>query len=749
MNKVITKFAKLSGLSMLTLAFAFGCKADIINPDDGHTDGNEGTIPLPSITAHITPMTPGDGETKITTTPDGKVSWDANDQLTAYVVDAGYKEDNRVTWSQHKFLYTTSENECQKNVFKPSIDPQDPEMPMLSEGKSYDWYIMSPYGKNLGNPIAAGNNPGFVEFPDKLTIDVDHLTAHLTKYDYMAATSLNVPVDQAPAFELEHKATLMKFTFVNEDASNMTIDDITFSVPEDTYIAGKFRMDFNKGVGLVPNNGRWDKKSIATVSFTQNGEKAALSLQSGASVDIFVTMPPFTLKTGSAFTIQTTTSVGNLTRTTTAASDIEFKAGTINTADVKLKATHVESIVFDPAAIQMQKGEQKSILPTFTPANADNKSLLWETSDASVVTVDEAGMLTAVGSGVAVIKATTVDGGKTAECTVTVVKLNKTHLVMKQGTTETLEILNLDPAAGTVTWTTSNEAVATVAAGTVNAVATGFAEIKATVGTLTFTAGVTVCAKDVNPIVVMYKETPIHLIQVNSGTFDMGSTTAGENASPVHKVTLDSYLIGQFEVTQELWTEVMGTNPSSNKENALFPAENMKWDEIQTFLQKLSSATGLTFSLPTEAQWEFAARGGNNSKNYIYSGSNNIADVAWNQTTSPKVGYYQYSQIVGQKMANELGIYDMSGNVREFCSDWYAAYAGGALINPTGPTSGSKVVVRGGCFDKADAECTVSFRYSENTSYGYSKRNGFRVVVTNYIPVTTPDWNPGNNGWFK
>ena len=182
---------------MLTLAFAFGCKADIINPDDGHTDGNEGTIPLPSITAHITPMTPGDGETKITTTPDGKVSWDANDQLTAYVVDAGYKEDNRVTWSQHKFLYTTSENECQKNVFKPSIDPQDPEMPMLSEGKSYDWYIMSPYGKNLGNPIAAGNNPGFVEFPDKLTIDVDHLTAHLTKYDYMAATSLNVPVDQA------------------------------------------------------------------------------------------------------------------------------------------------------------------------------------------------------------------------------------------------------------------------------------------------------------------------------------------------------------------------------------------------------------------------------------------------------------------------------------------------------------------------------------------------------------------------
>ncbi len=155
---------------------------------------------------------------------------------------------------------------------------------------------------------------------------------------------------------------------------------------------------------------------------------------------------------------------------------------------------------------------------------------------------------------------------------------------------------------------------------------------------------------------------------------------------PAHSVTLGDYYIGKFEVTQELWEAVMGSNPSYFKGSNL-PVEQVSWDDCQTFIRKLNSLTGKNFRLPTEAEWEYTARGGNRSKGYKYSGSNNISDVAWyweNSGDRVLSGEWDYDKIknnncrthpVGMKSPNELGIYDMSGNVYEWCQDWYGSYS--------------------------------------------------------------------------
>lgn len=167
---------------------------------------------------------------------------------------------------------------------------------------------------------------------------------------------------------------------------------------------------------------------------------------------------------------------------------------------------------------------------------------------------------------------------------------------------------------------------------------------------------------------------------------------ATEFEKPVHKVTLNDYYIGQTEVTQALWQTVMGTNPSNFKGDNL-PVENVSWDDCQEFIEKLNARTGRTFRLPTEAQWEYAARGGNNSHNYKYSGSNYPDDVAWYEGIS-----VEKTHIVATKQANELGIYDMNGNVSEWCSDWYDGdyYKNSDTDNPRGAYTGDRRVNRGG-----------------------------------------------------
>ena len=215
------------------------------------------------------------------------------------------------------------------------------------------------------------------------------------------------------------------------------------------------------------------------------------------------------------------------------------------------------------------------------------------------------------------------------------------------------------------------------------------------------------------------------MVPVEVGTFQMGSTTGYSDEKPVHTVTLSSYYIGQTEVTQALWKAVMGSNPSNFKGDNL-PVENISWNDCQKFITKLNQLTGKTFRLPTEAEWEFAARGGNRSQGYQYSGSNTLGDVAW---------YYDNSSgkthPVAQKQANELGIYDMSGNVLEWCQDWYGSYSSSAQSNPTGPTSESYRVRRGGSWRYYAGGCRPAYRNDDIRHPGISGDDlGLRLVLS-------------------
>ena len=217
------------------------------------------------------------------------------------------------------------------------------------------------------------------------------------------------------------------------------------------------------------------------------------------------------------------------------------------------------------------------------------------------------------------------------------------------------------------------------------------------------------------------------MIYVKGGTFTMGCTNeqGGDcdgDEKPTHSVTLSDYYIGKFEVTQELWKAVMGKNPSNWKGDKL-PVESVSWNDVQKFITKLNQMTGVNFRLPTEAEWEYAARGGNKSRGYKYSGSNNIGDVAWYADNSGDKTHQ-----VGTKTPNELGIYDMSGNVLEWCQDWYGSYSSGSQTNPTGASTGSHRVLRGGSWSVSAGYCRVSIRSNKYPNIrAYSR--GFRLVL--------------------
>ena len=179
------------------------------------------------------------------------------------------------------------------------------------------------------------------------------------------------------------------------------------------------------------------------------------------------------------------------------------------------------------------------------------------------------------------------------------------------------------------------------------------------------------------------------MVKVDGGTFNMGGTN-NPDESPVHQVTLSTFNIGQTEVTQELWDAVMGSNPSQHVGSNL-PVEYVSWNECQEFITKLNAMTGRNFRLPTEAEWEYAARGGANSQGYNYSGSNTLDDVAWYYGNSDNTPHE-----VATKAPNELGIYDMSGNAWEWCLDWYGDYSASAQTNPLGPDTGTERILRGG-----------------------------------------------------
>ncbi len=209
-----------------------------------------------------------------------------------------------------------------------------------------------------------------------------------------------------------------------------------------------------------------------------------------------------------------------------------------------------------------------------------------------------------------------------------------------------------------------------------------------------------------------------NMVRVEGGTFTMGATSeqgsdAQSDEKPAHQVTLSSFSIGKYEVTQEEWEAVMGSNPSNFK-GAKRPVEKVDWHDCQDFIRKLNALTGKHFRLPTEAEWEYAARGGNRSQGYKYAGGNTIGSVAWYKDNSGKE-----THSVGQKQSNELGLYDMAGNVWEWCQDWYNSsyYVKSPLTNPVNNTSASRRVLRGGGWSLSARYCRVSLRASGTPVY--------------------------------
>ena len=227
------------------------------------------------------------------------------------------------------------------------------------------------------------------------------------------------------------------------------------------------------------------------------------------------------------------------------------------------------------------------------------------------------------------------------------------------------------------------------------------------------------------------------MIWVEGGTFCMGATSEQGNDAygdeePVHSVTLSGYYIGKTEVTQALWESVMCSNPSTIQDNDL-PVENVSWDDCQEFIRKLNSLTGQNFRLPTEAEWEFACRGGNNSRGYKYSGGNDIDNVAWNTDNSGRKTWLRgisgrRVHHVATKLPNELGIYDMSGNVFEWCSDWYGDYSIHAQTNPKGSDDGVYRVLRGGSWGINARSCRSSYRSGGSPSFR-SSYLGLRLAL--------------------
>jgi formylglycine-generating enzyme required for sulfatase activity len=248
----------------------------------------------------------------------------------------------------------------------------------------------------------------------------------------------------------------------------------------------------------------------------------------------------------------------------------------------------------------------------------------------------------------------------------------------------------------------------------------------------------------------MRQDFGIEMVFVQGGTFMMGSPDDDEDAydweKPQHKVIISQpFYLDKYPVTQKQWEAVMGSNPSFFKGNNL-PVEQVSWDDAQEFIRRLNEQTGRQYRLPTEAEWEYAARGGNRSKGYKYSGGDHADDVAWYYENSGdhalKDSEWNADTVlctleannnkthpVGTKAANELGLHDMSGNVFEWVADWYGDYPEGKAIDPTGPESGSARVVRGGSWrNKALlARSAYRIRYVPGSRLGH---DGFRLAAS-------------------
>jgi len=302
---------------------------------------------------------------------------------------------------------------------------------------------------------------------------------------------------------------------------------------------------------------------------------------------------------------------------------------------------------------------------------------------------------------------------------VTHVTISPITLTLAVGETATLTATVHPPEAinKNVSWATNNEEVVTIENGSLVAITEGVAIITVTTEDGNHTAHCTV--------IVIHPGESV-MVMVESGTFTMGCSD-NENPMhtvyerPVHEVTVNAFKIAKYQVTQKQWKAIMGDNPSYFKGDYL-PVENVSWHDVQTFIGKLNEATGKKYRLPTEAEWEFAARGGNKSLGYKYCGNNELDLAGWYTFNSENM-----THPIGEKTPNELGIYDMSGNVWEWCSDWASEYSNQPQTNPQGPETGTCKVVRGGSYGADYLKCRVSFRSAINPDESCNE-TGFRIV---------------------
>jgi uncharacterized protein YjdB len=468
---------------------------------------------------------------------------------------------------------------------------------------------------------------------------------------------------------------------------------------------------------------------------------ATVSPSNATNKDVSWSSNNTAVATVSSTGVVTAVSAGNATITVTT-SGYGYKAY----CDVTVNATNVPvtGVTLNKSSTALTVGTSETLTPTVAPSNATNQNVTWTTSNSSITTVTN-GVVTGAAVGSATITATTVDGGKTAACVVTVnaanvlvtgVTLNKSSTALTVGTSETLTAI-IVPSNATnksIIWSSSNSNVASVSVnGTVTAISKGTVTI--TVTTMDGNISAT-CAVIVNSS----ESVPSNFVYIEGGKFIMGSPSDEPNRyyeeGPQHQVTVSAFYMGKYEVTQAEYESVMGTNPSYYKGSNL-PVGYVSWYDAVEYCNRLSQREGLTlvyqgsgdnitcnwsangYRLPTEAEWEYACRAGTTTA--YNTGSTISTNTGWyssnsNGTTHP----------VGQKTPNAWGLYDMHGNVWEWCWDRYGYYSSVAQTNPRGPVSGSWRVIRGGSLS-CDERLLLRSAFRTYSNFG-NFDNGFRVV---------------------
>ncbi|MBQ7690156.1 MAG: SUMF1/EgtB/PvdO family nonheme iron enzyme [Muribaculaceae bacterium] len=368
----------------------------------------------------------------------------------------------------------------------------------------------------------------------------------------------------------------------------------------------------------------------------------------------------------------------------------------------------IQAITLNQASLTLDIASTSELTAVFTPSESVVNRTIWTSSNPAVATIEsigsDKGRVHALTPGSAIITATTTDGSNlSASCLVTVTNVPLGD-VNGDGCTDVEDlnilinvVLDLIHEPGTVTRCDLN------GSGNVDV-----EDLNQLVNAILFGDDTPPAPTSITTYTV--NGATFRMIHVDGGTFSMGATAEQGDTDPwpdelpAHEVTLSGFAIGQTEVTQALWQAVMGSNPSTHV-GADKPVENVSWNNCQEFLARLSVLTGHQFRLLTEAEWEYAARGGNKSQGRKYAGSDNICEVAWyvgNSGDAPRP--------VSTKVANELGLFDMSGNVSEWCSDYANSYTSAPQTNPTGPESGTNRQWRGGNWRTTARYCRVSNR---------------------------------------